>query len=127
MVRKRRIHYTETDKAVMWDRWQKGESLEKIAQLFDRGHGSVARIFLQTGGIRPPKKVRQRGRFLRSQDPKATLRRRAQVRCGQYFRWKARQPRDAGGTGSHRIRRWCMVCGTLASAESRPEAIDSCE
>jgi hypothetical protein len=44
MVRKRRIHYTETDKAVMWDRWQKGESLEKIAQLFDRSHGSVARI-----------------------------------------------------------------------------------
>jgi IS30 family transposase len=58
MARKRRIHYTETDKAVMWDRWQKGESLEKIAQLFDRGHGSVARIFLQTGGIRPPKRVR---------------------------------------------------------------------
>jgi IS30 family transposase len=58
MVRKRRIHYTETDKAVMWDRWQKGESLEKIEQLFDRGHGSVARILLQTGGIRPPKRVR---------------------------------------------------------------------
>jgi IS30 family transposase len=58
MVRKRRIHYTETDKAVMWDRWQKGESLEKIAQLFDRGHGSVARILVQTGGIRPPKRVR---------------------------------------------------------------------
>ena len=49
MVRKRRIHYTETDKAVMWDRWQKGESLEKIAQLFDRSHGSVARILVQTG------------------------------------------------------------------------------
>ena len=58
MARKRRIHYTETDKAVMWDRWQKGDSLEKIAQLFDRGHGSVARILLQTGGIRPPKRVR---------------------------------------------------------------------
>ncbi len=58
MVRKRRIHYTETDKAVMWDRWQKGESLEKIAQLFDRSHGSVARILLPTGGIRPPKRVR---------------------------------------------------------------------
>jgi len=26
MARKRRIHYTETDKAVMWDRWQKGDS-----------------------------------------------------------------------------------------------------
>jgi IS30 family transposase len=58
MARKRRIHYTETDKAVMWDRWRKGESLEKIAQLFDRGHGSVARILRQTGGIRPPKRVR---------------------------------------------------------------------
>jgi IS30 family transposase len=63
MSRKRRIHYTETDKAVMWDRWQKGDSLEKIAQLFDRGHGSVARILRQTGGIRPPKRVRS-GRTL---------------------------------------------------------------
>jgi IS30 family transposase len=63
MARKRRIHYTETDKAVMWDRWQKGESLEKIAQLFDRTHSSVARILRQTGGIRPPKRVRS-GRTL---------------------------------------------------------------
>jgi IS30 family transposase len=60
MPRKPRIHYTETDKALMWDRWQKGESLESIAQLFDRTHGSVARILRQTGGIRPPKRVRSR-------------------------------------------------------------------
>jgi IS30 family transposase len=60
MTRKPRIHYTETDKAVMWDRWRKGDSLERIAQLFDRGHGSVARILLMTGGIRPPKRVRSR-------------------------------------------------------------------
>jgi hypothetical protein len=39
---RKRIHYTETDKALMWDRWRKGDSLEKIAQLFDRTHGSVA-------------------------------------------------------------------------------------
>ena len=57
MVRKRRIHYSETDQAVMWDRWQKGESLENIAQLFDRGHGSVERILRQTGGMRPPKRA----------------------------------------------------------------------
>jgi len=63
MARKPRIHYTETDKAVMWDRWQKGDSLEKIAQLFGRTHGSVARILRQTGGIRPPKRVRS-GRTL---------------------------------------------------------------
>jgi len=60
MARKPRIYYTETDKAVMWDRWRKGDSLERIAQRFDRGHGSVARILLMTGGIRPPKRVRSR-------------------------------------------------------------------
>jgi hypothetical protein len=63
MARKRRIHYTETDQAVMLNRWQKGDSLEKIARLFDRTHGSVARILRQTGGIRPPRRVRS-GRTL---------------------------------------------------------------
>jgi len=60
MPRKPRIHYTETDKALMWDRWQKGDSLEGIARLFDRTHGSVARILRQTGGIRPPQRTRSR-------------------------------------------------------------------
>jgi len=27
-----RIYYTEADKALMWDRWQKGESLTDCAQ-----------------------------------------------------------------------------------------------
>jgi IS30 family transposase len=48
-----RIYYTEEQKALMWDRWQKGESLESIAQLFDRHHSSVQRILAETGGIRP--------------------------------------------------------------------------
>ncbi len=60
MPRKPRIHYTETDKALMWDRWRKGDSLETIAQLFDRTHGSVARILRRTGGIRPPDRMRSR-------------------------------------------------------------------
>jgi IS30 family transposase len=60
MTRKPRIHYTETDKALMWDRWRKGDSLEKIAQLFDRTHSSVGCIFRRTGGIRPPKRTRSR-------------------------------------------------------------------
>jgi hypothetical protein len=45
MPRKPRIYYTETDKALMWDRWRKGDSLEKIAQLFGRtqiGQGITA-------------------------------------------------------------------------------------
>ena len=48
-----RIYYTEEQKALMWDRWQKGESLESIAQLFDRHHSSVQPILAETGGIRP--------------------------------------------------------------------------
>jgi len=39
-----RIYYTETDKALMWDRWQKGESLHSIASHFGRSHGSIAGI-----------------------------------------------------------------------------------
>jgi hypothetical protein len=38
-----RIFYTEEQKAVMWERWQKGDSLHSIARLFDRGHSSIAR------------------------------------------------------------------------------------
>ena len=53
-----RIYYTETDKALMWDRWQKGESLQSIAQLFNRNHSSIAGVLSRTGGIRPPIRIR---------------------------------------------------------------------
>ncbi len=53
-----RIYYTETDKALMWDRWQEGESLHSIARLFDRSHGSIAGVLARTGGIRPPPRLR---------------------------------------------------------------------
>ncbi len=55
-----RIFYTETDKALMWDRWQKGESLNSIARHFDRHHSAIQRILCRTGGIRPPKRRRPR-------------------------------------------------------------------
>ncbi len=55
-----RIYYTETEKALMWDRWQKGDSLASIARLFDRGHSSVERILAESGGIRPPPRMRSR-------------------------------------------------------------------
>ena len=55
-----RIFYTEADKALMWDRWQKGDSLHAIARLFDRSHGSIAGILSRTGGIRPPKRTRSK-------------------------------------------------------------------
>ena len=53
-----RIYYTEEQKALMWDRWQRGESLHSIARLFDRGHSSIQRILMETGGIRPASRHR---------------------------------------------------------------------
>jgi hypothetical protein len=55
-----RIYYTETDKAEMWDRWQKGESLNSIARHFGRGHSSIQGLLARTGGIRPPQRTRSR-------------------------------------------------------------------
>src|SRR4249920_2679882 len=55
-----RIHYTERQKALMWERWQKGESLQQIAQLFDRNHSSIQPILAATGGIRPAPRCRSR-------------------------------------------------------------------
>jgi len=51
MKRRPRIYYTDAQKAVMWDRWQKGESMHDIARLFDRYHSSVQRILTDNGGI----------------------------------------------------------------------------
>lgn len=31
-----RTYYTESQKALMWERWRKGESLQQIAQLFEK-------------------------------------------------------------------------------------------
>ncbi len=55
-----RIYYTEEQKTLMWDRWQQGESLNSIARLFDRNHGSIAGILSRTGGIRPARRCRSR-------------------------------------------------------------------
>ena len=58
MERRTRIIYTDNQKALMWDRWKKGESLQQIAQLFDRNHSSIQRILAESGGFRPPQRIR---------------------------------------------------------------------
>ena len=60
MKQRPRIYYTETQKALMWDRWRKGDSLQQIAQLFDRNHSSIERILAESGGIRPAPRRRSR-------------------------------------------------------------------
>ncbi len=61
MKRRPRIYYTESQKKLMWDHWRKGDSLQQIAQLFERNHSSIQRILAETGGIRPA--VRRRSRL----------------------------------------------------------------
>lgn len=58
MKQRRRIYYTDSQKALMWEHWRKGESLQQIAQLFDRNHSSVQRILAETGGIQPKQRRR---------------------------------------------------------------------
>jgi len=60
MARRPRIHYTESQKALMWERWRQGESLQAIAQLFGRNHSSVMGILAETGGIRPAQRCQSR-------------------------------------------------------------------
>jgi IS30 family transposase len=60
MKQRPRIYYTESQKARMWDRWRKGDSLQQIAQLFDRNHSSIERILAESGGIRPAPRCRSR-------------------------------------------------------------------
>jgi IS30 family transposase len=60
MKQRPRIYYTESQKALMWERWQNGESLQQIAQLFDRNHSSIQRILAETGGIQPAPRHRSR-------------------------------------------------------------------
>jgi len=56
MKYRQRTYYTDEQKAMMWDRWQKGETLGSIARLFNRYHSSIERIIAESGGIRPARR-----------------------------------------------------------------------
>lgn len=58
MKRRKRIIYTAAQRALIWDRYQQGESLADIARLFDRFHSSIEHHIAATGGIRPPERKR---------------------------------------------------------------------
>ena len=58
MTYRTRIKYTAEQKAEMWDRWPRGESLNSIGPAFDRPSSSIFSQLAPSGGIRPP--IRQR-------------------------------------------------------------------
>ena len=58
MKQRRRIYYSDSQKALMWERWKQGWTLNEIGRLFDRPHTSIQQIFVRTGGIQPPARSR---------------------------------------------------------------------
>jgi IS30 family transposase len=60
MKRRPRIYYSAGQKALIWERWQKGETLHQIAGLSDRYHSSIRGIVAQAGGVRPARRRRSR-------------------------------------------------------------------
>ncbi len=51
MKQRRRIYYSAAQRAEIWDRWRRGESMHDIGRLFDRGHSSVIRAISGREGI----------------------------------------------------------------------------
>ena len=101
MKQRRRIYYNSEQRNLMWDRWQKGDSMHAIARLFDRGHSSVQGILSETGGIRPAQRTRSRLTL--------TLAEREEISrgvvAGQSFRSMAALLGRAPSTISREIRR----------------------
>ncbi len=58
MKQRRRIYYSASQKALMWERWKQGATLHEIGKLFDRPHTSIHNILSATGGIRPAERTR---------------------------------------------------------------------
>ncbi len=58
MKRRPRIYYSDSQKALMWERWKQGATLHEIGKLFDRPHTSIHRILAETGGFRPAERPR---------------------------------------------------------------------
>ena len=60
MKHRTRIYFSAEQRADIWDRWQRGESMSSIGRLFERESSSIYSLLQPSGGIRPPKRTRSR-------------------------------------------------------------------
>jgi IS30 family transposase len=98
---RRRIYYSAAQRAEIWDRWQRGESMSSIGRRFDRQSSSVFSVISPTGGIRPAD--RTRGRLALSLSEREEISRGLSVRHS--LRAIARQLGRAPSTISREVRR----------------------
>ena len=96
-----RRYFSEPDKALMWDRWQKGESLNAIARHLGTSHSSIQGVFAPSGGIRPPSRSRSR-RALSLAEREEISR---GVATGESLRWIAASLGRAPSTVSREVNR----------------------
>ena len=61
MKQRQRIYVSDEERSEIWDRWKRGETMNSIGRVFDRGHTSIFAVLAPTGGFRPP--VRKRSRW----------------------------------------------------------------
>jgi len=97
----KRIYYSEADRSLMWDRWQKGDSLNAIARDFGRSHSSVQGIFARTGGIRPPERQRSKQTLALAEREEISR----GIAAGRSLRWIAASLQRAPSTISREVKR----------------------
>ena len=56
----KRKYYSSAESAELWERWKRGDGLERIARALGRSHSSVFAHMQPSGGIRPPPRRRSR-------------------------------------------------------------------
>ena len=98
---RQRIYFTDKQKAEIWDRWQRGESMSSIGRRFDRGSSSIYPLLARTGGIRPGERSRPRLALTLTEREEISRGLRAQLS----LRSIARHLRRAPSTISREVRR----------------------
>jgi IS30 family transposase len=109
MKQRPRIYYSASQRALIWDRWRKGDTIHEIAGLFNRFHSSIHRILAETGGIRPAERHRsksaltlaEREEISRSVAAGSSIRSIAAL-LGRAPSTISREVRRNGGLGSYR-------------------------
>ena len=60
MKHRTRINFSAEQRADIWDRWQRGESMRSIGHLFERESSSIYSLLQPSDGLRPPTRTRSR-------------------------------------------------------------------
>ncbi len=115
MKYRRRIYYSAVQRAEIWDRWQRGESMSSIGRAFDRQSSSVFSVISPTGGIRPPD--RKRSRQALSLSEREEISRGLSIK--QSLRTIARHLERAPSTISREVRRNGGCAAYRAAASDR--------